>query len=201
MLISPNSVYKKIPSYSKYDYYDVHFADDVQGADTDLVEDIPANWIVPLPYEIDPDEAIVLKSMLQYVSSKGLNALASEGAEATLDILRTMLFYFKGDEIDESTPDYEDETKEALGFIDQICALATVDVANGIQQTEALLEFESPVTFPLNVALKTFYTFGGVVTSAVLDQPQHLFQKYFYRVGRNQLDVLERVILLLRQEL
>lgn len=196
---SPNSVYKKIPSLSRYDFYDVFFADDVQGADTALTDGVPQNWIIPLPYEIDPDESIVIKAMELYIAWDAVQDNWAEGVTYNAEMIRVANFYFKPDETLEGLASYEDEMKENLGFLDLYNAQQDSGANDGQFITDMMLEYESPLSFPLNVAQKTFAVYLG--TAPLWGVAPFFYERFYYRVGRSQLDALERVILLLRQEL
>lgn len=191
-----------IPSYAQYDYYDLHMADDIQGSGTALTDGAPQNWIAPLPFEIDVQEAMVVKAIKQYVEDSALDDIANRFNVSETETFRSHFFFFKPTETTIGNNAYQDEIKEAVATITHVNQARTT-ASNMLEsyELEKQVTFQSPLAFPLNVALKTVVGLPATPSIAIFSEPEYWYQRYHYRIGRTQEDFLRRVVKLLRQEI
>lgn len=198
--------YQFTPNMDNYDYYDLNFADDILGASTNLTSGATVNDLMPYPAFVDdPEETLVIKYIDHYLTTQGLLNLANVVATQDLELFEVGYAYFSMDETDESTEAFRDELKEIIDrvqmYVQPNLQDTTNNAANAIHgNTRKLLEFGSARTFPLNPAMK--YHFTAVSTGIdVFLSPEHLMYRPFFRIGRNPLGHLGRIITLIQQNL
>ena len=207
----------EIEDIAIYDYYDVNMEDDIQEASTDLTELVAQNWTIPYPADADdPNEAILVKEIEIYPTDEMLATVAesiynSTNSNTGIEFLNNYFGFFTFDEVDETLGVYRDEVKEAIAraMLSHVVPSHDTDLATGsirnvstIQtELEALIKFKRPVIFPLNMSLKTFVVQDGT-DGLVLDDVDGGFNyKFRYRIVRQPLDFLGRILALMRQEL
>lgn len=199
----PLAQQQPVINHRRWDWYDLNFADDVQEATTNLTDGVPQNWILPYPADAeDPNEAILVKAIRVHVNMKGLSALKNVGTDPLTELFRIAFHFFEPDEVDETTEAHRDEEKEAIDWLDFINTWEWEDETNnnggsGIYEVDKSLIFEQPVVFPLNIACKTLIVDGG----DCFESPEHFHIRVHYRVVKNPLGFLGRILALMRQEL
>lgn len=202
----------EIENLSQYDFYDLNMEDDIQEAATELTEDVAQNWVLPYPADAeDPDEALLIGCIEKWLGDEailfnnnyGLGVTTSANSSPLVEAMQSHLGFFEFDEVDETTAAYRDELKEALLHVIETHEVTWEDTTNnngsvGISNLGWKARFKRPMTFPLNPALKTFYTGAD---DAVLSNPANYNLRIYYRVVRQPMEFLGRILALMRQEL
>lgn len=191
--------------YSKWDFYDLHMADDVQGADTNLSVTAAQNWLLPYPADAeDPSEALLVKAIEAYLLPAALTTQVF-AADLESEFALLYFYHFKPEEIDETKEEFETEIKEAIAQLEFVADFPHHDNTNhaaggfGRLDIRKRFTFKTPMTFPLNIAMKSYIQNGGAVD--MWESPEHWMIKTYYRVIRNPMGELGRILALIRQEL
>jgi len=198
--------YKTI-DYSKFDFYDCNVADDIKGATTNFTDGTPDNDVIPYPADAeDPDEAILVSDFEIWIGDDALADLLIQDADGdpANEVAAISIGLFEFDETDETTEAYRDELKQALARFVFHNYQAELDIDPGYShlphaETCKRVTFPKPQVFPLNPSIKTFIT--GDNGPDLFLSPENWYVKTAYRVVRNPLGELGRLLQLMRQEL
>jgi len=211
-----NTIYELVRQ-SRWDFYDINWTDD--GSFGALASGTPTNELIPYPYEADdPDEAISVKAMELYASHNAYLGMLGTG-DLVGEHVEQSLFFFKPEETDESTEAYRDEMKQSIARMGIGYQNWNDDTTNGPGSPmtptgfrpgaegmfrDVVLLKEAQI-FPLNMACKNFRVLQGAAEDDnyvdASNNPDHLNNRFAYRVVRNPMGALGRILALINQSL
>lgn len=207
MSSSPYREYQE-PLEDLYDWYDIQLNDDVTSMAT-LTGDAGDIFILPVPYDLAPEEALVIHGTRIHLEDAALSAIVDiDNFTAYVhEILVCHWFFFRPDQVDETTLAYRDEQKQAiwtqkLQYENSSVYDGTDEAAmkSGRMVLDSVCHLKKGIVFPLNPAVKLFHTGDGLGTS-LLDNPDNIRIRIYYKTTKNPLGYMGKILALMQSEI